>query len=451
MSKRRVRRTITLLTASTLALGIASSGVLISGAGASSSTPGVTSNSITIGASVPISGIADSYAPVSAAANAVFKWIDSKGGINGRKIKYIRLDDCYDLAAVDASCTAGASTTTLSVNKVLVAQDHVFATVGSLGTQAEESVENYLKGNGVPQLFVASGSIAWNNPSKYPDLFGFQSSYVMEGKIFARYIRTNFAGQTVGFIGQGDDFGTDGFLGLKDGGLNIAAANDLSYADADAITGASSDVQADVSTLQTNKVQVVVLDSVPGFTTGILEIAHALGYTPKWIISSVGSDPTLVNSVLEDGATSLDYFPATNSNANPWVPWLRKVLEADPTDFPGFSASSVISGNDIYGAGYAVAFAETLKAEGKDVTRAGFVKTLESTTLSTPAIMPLRYTKGNHQGLTGGALAGVLTNGTNAPQYAVPTKTIYTTTDANDAPLTVQTKPIVQQIPAWLK
>jgi ABC-type branched-subunit amino acid transport system substrate-binding protein len=451
MSKRRVRRTITLLSASALSLGIASSGVLISNANASTSTPGVTAKTITIGASVPISGIASSYAPVSAAANAVFKWINKLGGINGRDIKYIRLDDCYGLAAVDASCTAGASTTPLSVNKVLVAQDHVFATVGSLGTQAEESVMNYLKGNGVPQLFVASGSIAWNNPSKYPDLFGYQTSYVMEGKIFARYLRTNDAGQTVGFIGQNDDFGADGYLGLADGGLKIASANNLTYNAADAITGVTSDITADVSTLQTNKVQVVVLDSVPGFTQGILETAHALGYSPKWIISSVGSDPTLVNTVLEDGATSLDYFPATNSNANPWVPWLRKVLEADRTDFPGFKASSVISGNDIYGAGYAVAFAETLRAEGKDVTRAGFVKTLESTTLSTPATMPLRYTKGNHQGLTGGAITAVLPNGTSAPQYAQPTKTIFTTTDAGDSPLTVVSKPTVQQIPSWLK
>lgn len=451
MFKRRLRRTITLVSASALALGIASSGVLISNAGASPSTPGVTSTSITIGASVPLSGIASSYAPVSAAANAVFKWINSRGGINGRKITYIRLDDCYDLAAVDASCTAGASVTTLSVNKILVAQDHVFATVGSLGTQAEESVQNYLKSTGVPQLFIASGSIAWDQPTKYPDTFGYQPSYVMEGKIFARYIKTNYPGQVVGFIGQGDDFGADGYLGLVDGGITIPSAFHLTYDPGDAITGSTSDLQADVATLAAAKVPVVVLDSVPGFTTGILEIAHALSYSPKFIISSVGSDPTLVNSPLEDGATSLDYFPATNSNANPWVPWLRKVLEADPTDFPGFNASSVISGNDIYGAGYAVAFAEVLKAEGRDVTRAGYVKQLENTTLSTPAIMPLRYTEGNHQGLTGGALAGVLVNGTAAPQYAIPTKTIFTTTDANNSPLKVQPKPIVQKIPSWLK
>jgi branched-chain amino acid transport system substrate-binding protein len=451
MFKGRLRRTVTIASASALALGMASTGVLISNAGAASSTPGVTATTITIGASVPLSGVAASYAPVSAAANAVFKYIDSKGGINGRKIIYIRKDDCYDLAAYGLGCTAGASTTTLSVNQELVAQDHVFATVGSLGTAAEESVLSYLKSNGVPQLFVASGSIAWDQPNKYPMLFGYQPSYVAEGKIFARYIKTNFAGQSVGFIGQNDDFGADGLLGLDDGGIKIPSADNLTYNAADAITGSTSDITADVSQLQTDKVQVVVLDSVPGFTTGILETAHALGYTPKWIISSVGSDPTLVNSVLEDGATSLDYFPATNSNANPWVPWLRKVLEADHTDFPGFNASSVISGNDMYGAGYAVAFAETLKAEGRNVTRAGFVKTLESTTLSTPAVTPLRYTNGNHQGLQGGAIAGVLSNGTSAPQYAVPSKTLFTSTNANNAPLKVVAKPILQQIPSWLK
>ena len=67
-----------------------------------------------------------------AAANAVFKWVNAQGGVNGRQIKYIRLDDCYDLAAYGLGCTAGASVTTLSQNQVLVAQDHVFATVGSL-------------------------------------------------------------------------------------------------------------------------------------------------------------------------------------------------------------------------------------------------------------------------------------------------------------------------------
>lgn len=452
MFKGRLRRSITLLSVSALTLGMVSTGLLTGSASAANATPGVTATSITIGASVPLSGIAASYAPVSAAANAVFKYVNSKGGVNGRKIKYIRLDDCYDLASYGLGCTAGASVTTLSQNQVLVAQDHVFATVGSLGTAAEESVESYLKQNGVPQLFVNSGSSAWDEPSKYPDLFGFQTSYQAEGKIFARYIKAHFAGQTVGFIGQNDDFGANGFLGLKDGGLNIATANQLTYNAADAITGSSSDIQADVATLQTNKVQVVVLDSVPGFTAGILTVAKLLGYSPTWVISNVGADPTSVNNVGEAGATTLDYFPAVTDNADPWIPWVRKVLLADKTDFPTFTSSSIITGNELYGAGWAVAFVETLKAEGKNVTRAGFVKTLETTTLSDPATTPLKYSKSNHQGLLGGVISTISSNGTNPPvEGKLTNTTVFTTGNSKASPIKIAKKLTISPIPSWLK
>jgi branched-chain amino acid transport system substrate-binding protein len=443
---------MTLLSVSALALGGITTGLLSSSAGAAGSTPGVTANSITIGATVPLSGIAATYAPVSAAANAVFKWVNSHGGVNGRKIKYIRLDDCYDLASYGLGCTAGASVTTLSQNQVLVAQDHVFATVGSLGTAAEESVESYLKQNGVPQLFVNSGSKAWDNPSQYPDLFGYQTSYNAEGKIFAKFIKSHFAGQTVGFIGQNDDFGANGLLGLEDGGVTIASANSLTYNAADAITGSSSDIQADVATLQANKAQVVVLDSVPGFTTGILEVAHALGYSPTWIISNVGADPTSVNYVGEAGAYTLDYFPSVTDTGDPWVPWIRKILLADKADFPKFTSGSVLTGNELYGVGFAVAFVEALKAEGKTVTRAGFVKSLLKTTFADPAITPLKYSASNHQGLTGGVIAKIDANGSNAPIYATPVNgTVFTTGNSKSSPLKTTTRLTISPIPSWLK
>jgi len=451
MHKFHLRRSMTLLSVSALSLGMVSTGLLTSSASAAS-TPGVTAHTITIGASVPLSGIAASYAPVSASANAVFQYINSKGGINGRKIHYIRLDDCYDLASYGLGCTAGASVTTLSQNQVLVAQDHVFATVGSLGTAAQESVEAYLKQNGVPQLFVNSGSSAWDSPTKYPNLFGFQTSYQAEGKIFAKYIKAHFAGQTVGFIGQNDDFGANGFLGLKDGGLAISTANHLSYNAADAVTGSSSDIQADVGTLQANGVKVVVLDSVPGFTSGILQVAKALGYSPTWVISNVGADPTSVNNASEAGAITLDYFPGVTNNSDPWIPWLRKVLMADNTDFPTFTAKSIITGNELYGAGFAVAFAETLKAEGKNVTRSGFVKALKSMTLDTPAITPLRYSTTNHQGLTGGVIATIAANGTSAPVKALEhNTTVFTTGNSKVSAIKTTSKLDVTPIPSWLK
>src|ERR1700677_2735168 len=437
----QLRRPLTLISALALSLAGLSTGLLASNASAAGSTPGVTAKSITIGATVPLSGVAVSYAPVSAAANAVFKWVDSHGGINGRQIKYIRRDDCYDLASYGLGCTAGASVTTLSQNQVLVAQDHVFATVGSLGTAAEESVESYLKQNGVPQLFVNSGSKAWNNPSQYPNLFGYQTSYNAEGKIFAHFIKTHFAGKTVGFIGQNDDFGANGLLGLTDGGVNVASANSLTYNAADAITGSTSDIQADVATLAQNNAQVVVLDSVPGFTTGILEVAHALGYSPTWIISSVGADPTSVNFAGEAGAYTLDYFPSVTDTGDPWIPWIRKVLLADKADFPKFTASSILTGNELYGVGFAVAFVEALKADGKNVTRANFVAAIKSTTYADPAITPLKYSASNHQGLTGGVIAKIDANGSSAPIYATPVNgTVFTTGNSKSSPLKTTTR-----------
>ncbi len=448
----RLRRPLTFISASALALAGLSTALLTGNAGAAGSTPGVTSNSITIGATVPLSGVAASYAPVSAAANAVFKWIDAHGGVNGRQIKYIRLDDCYDLAAYGLGCTAGASVTTLSQNQVLVAQDHVFATVGSLGTAAEESVESYLKQNGVPQLFVNSGSIAWDEPAKYPDLFGYQTSYVVEGKIFARYIEGHFPNETYGFIGQNDDFGADGYLGLEDAGLKINSANHLSYNAADAITGSSSDIQADVGTLAANHVQVVVLDAVPGFTNGILEVAKALGYSPQWVISSVGSDPSLVDNASEAGAITMDYFPSVTDTGDPWIPWIRKVLMADKADFPHVTATSYLDGNELYGAGFAVAFAETLKAEGRNVTRAGFVKMLESIKLDDPAITPLQYSASNHQGMEGGVIAKIAANGGKVPVVADLTNTtVFTSNNAASTPLKQVSNLLFTPVPSWLQ
>jgi len=447
---KRNRRVAALLCSSTLALATASTGLIGANAGASTSTPGVTATSITIGASVPLSGIAASYASVSAAANAVFKYVNKLGGVNGRKIKYIRLDDCYGLAAYGLGCTAGASTTPLSNNQQLVAQDHVFATVGSLGTAAEMSVMGYLRQNGVPQLFVSSGSIEWNQPSSFPELFGYQTSYVAEGKIFAKYIKANYPNDTIGFIGQNDDVGATGLQGLEDGGVTIPSADNLTYNAADAISGSTSDITADVSTLAQNKVPVVVLYSVPGFTYGILATAHALGYSPQWIITSIGSDPLSVNTPLEAGAVTTSYFPSTTDNADPWVPWVRKVLEEDPADFPKFNASTVMSFNELYGAGQALAFVETLRAEGKNVTRGGFVKALTSTTLDTPAITPLRYTNGNHQGMQGGAIATVNSNGSLAPNSVTVTKTVFTTTPFAGSPLNSSNWKIAP-IPSWLK
>ncbi len=455
MIRSRLQRGAAFVGASTLALGLVGAGFAVGTAGATNPVPGVTSNSVTIGATVPLSGIAAGYATVSAAANAVFKYVNNKGGVNHRKITYIRLDDCYNLAAAGLGCTQDPSTTTLSQTQVLVNTDHVFATVGGLGTAAQESVSSFLNSTSppTPQLFVNSGSSAWNNPGTYPGLFGFQASYQEESKIFAKFIKSHFSGKKVGFIGQNDDFGTDGLAGLINGtGLSVAGADQLTYNAFDAVLP-TGDIAPDVQTLKNDLVKVVVLDSIPPVTKQILKAAAAISYKPTWVISSVGSNPLSVNYIGEANAYSLNSLPATNDKLNPWNVWLRKVLLADHTDFPHFTSTSTIDANTQYGASFAVAFLEALKNAGASPTQTSMLAAMKSTTYATPSFAPLKYTSTNHQGLNCGLISQIAPNGTKAPIYiAEPTSlsTVYCTQTLASTAVTTGAKHVTA-IPLWMK
>jgi ABC-type branched-subunit amino acid transport system substrate-binding protein len=299
---------------------------------------------------------------------------------------------------------------------------------------------------------VASGSQDWNNPSQYPGLFGWQPSYNEESKIFAKYIKATFPTASVCFLGQGDDFGTDGLAGLIAGGIQPTAESLYNLDELAATSGAS--VAPYIEQFQTDKCTIVVLDTIPGATEAAIGAALQLGYSPQWVISSVGSDPQTIDSVFagkvptdpEIGAITFSYLPAVTSTS-PWIPWIRKVLTADDKEFTSSTyADSVINGNVAYGVATAVSFVEALKAAGRNLTRASFLKVLQSTTFTqTPSLAPLRYTTSDHQGLNGGYLTVVTSDVASKPI----TGTVYTTTSSNTTPVTVA-KTLSHGIPSWL-
>src|SRR5215831_19270270 len=159
--------------------------------GSSSNAPevGVTATTVTVGTHQPLTGpAAPGYSKISAATNAYFAWVNAHGGINGRNIVYKVLDDGYN-----------PQNTVTDVHQ-LVLQDKVFAILNGLGTPTHTAVIDYLNTNKVPDLFVASGAATWNQPTKYPMLFGYQTDYTVEGKILGNYIKSNLAGQKVCFF-----------------------------------------------------------------------------------------------------------------------------------------------------------------------------------------------------------------------------------------------------------
>jgi len=445
----RVRQLATVGAAVGLSAGLVLTGLSV-GTASASGVPGLTSSSITIGATVPLTGIASpGYNEVAKAARAVFLYVNKKHVAGLRQINYILKDDCYGTPG--SGCT-GVPNTSTQTNALLSTPGGLFATVGSLGTPTQDSVRALLKSHGTPQLFVNSGSKDWNNPSTYPGLFGFQQSYEVESKILAKYMKTAYAGKKICFLGQSDDFGTDGYQGLTEGGITPANGFATYNVALLAIQGAKYFTPL-IRNLQTASCKVVFLDTIPGATAAALGNAKALGFSPQWVISSVGSDPITVNKALkgkgsEVNAVSFAEFPAstdTAANAKLWKTWIVKVLTADKADFPGFTAAK-LDGNMVYGASFGVAFVEALKAAGANFTQASFVHLLETTTFNqTPSLVPLQYTSSNHQGLNGGYIDKVK----SASSTAVVNPTVYVTNSGVGAVTTAPSKS--SGMPSWLK
>src|SRR3982750_4545780 len=183
-----------------------------SSSGSSGNTPGVTDSEIVVGTHMPLTGpAAAGYSKIAPATKAYFDYVNANGGVQGRKITYKIMDDGYNPA------------NTQQVVRQLVLQDKVFAILNGLGTPTHSGVLDFLKTNRVPDLFVASGALAWNQPDKYPYTFGYQTDYTVEAKVIATYVKQTYAGQKVCHLGQNDDFGRDGLAGVE----KILGANAL--------------------------------------------------------------------------------------------------------------------------------------------------------------------------------------------------------------------------------
>ena len=157
---------------------LALAGAIATGAtAATSADPGITTKTILVGGTTPLSGTESAYASVARGANAYFKYVNSRGGVNGRTITYKDIDDGYDPAQ------------TVQATQQLVEQDKVFAIFNSLGTEHNLATRDYLNDTKVPQLFVGSGATTFGRDFKqYPWTIGFQPSYRAEGWIYGKYL-----------------------------------------------------------------------------------------------------------------------------------------------------------------------------------------------------------------------------------------------------------------------
>ena len=174
--------------------------------------PGATDTEIKVGNIMPYSGPASAYGVIGKVAAAYFKKVNDEGGINGRKINFISVDDGYSPPKA------------VEMARRLVEQDEVLVVFNPLGTPSNSAIQKYLNAKKVPQLFVATGATKWGDPKNFPWTMGWQPSYQSEAAIYAHYLVKTKPNAKISVLYQNDDYGKDYLKGLKDG-LGAKAAS----------------------------------------------------------------------------------------------------------------------------------------------------------------------------------------------------------------------------------
>ena len=348
---------------------------------------GVSSTSITLGMTLPMTGTASpGYNKIPGAMKAYFDYLNANGGVNGRSINLKVEDDQY------------VPTQAVAKTNKLILQDKVMALLAPLGTANNKAVAASVNParRGVPVLFVNTGFSGFADTKKYPTTYAILPSYVMEAKIMAEYIKDNFAGKTLGLVYQDDDFGTDALKGFTQAGVTFAAKVAYASGSQSATTAAGW-----VSKLSAAKCDVVILFGVSSATAAGLGTAAALKYAPQWILGSVGGDATTIKAAgvpagVLYNAVGASFAPATTDATDEYVKLFSDIYAKA---VPG----SAFDNNVLIGMNTAFVAAQALKAAGTNPTRASLLAAIDSkgSTFASAALLPLNYSKTSHVGYNG--------------------------------------------------
>src|SRR3954468_13965164 len=337
-----------------LALG-AAFGAQNASAQAAKYGPGASATEIKLGQTMPYSGPASAYGTIGKVQQAYFKMINDNGGINGRKINLISLDDGY------------SPPKTVEQVRKLVEQDEVLALFQTLGKPSNSAIHKYVNAKKVPHLLLATGATKWADPKNYPWTLGFNLSYQAEGQIYAKYLLKNKPDARIAILYQNDDYGKDVLKGVKDG-LGAKASKMIVAEATYEVTDPTVDSQ--ILTLQGSKADTFINITTPKFGAQAIRKAYDTGWKPLHIVNnvaaSVGSVLTPAGLDKSTGLLTLQYYKDPNDpqwkddpSMLEWRAFMgRHYRDGDPKD-----------ASNLYGYITAQLMVQILKQCGNDLTR----------------------------------------------------------------------------------
>jgi branched-chain amino acid transport system substrate-binding protein len=321
---------------------------------------GATDTEIKIGNVEAYSGPASAYGVIGKTEDAYFKMINDAGGINGRKINFISYDDGY------------SPPKTVEQTRKLVESDEVLLIFNALGTPTQTAVQKYLNNKKIPQLFLATGASKWNDPKEFPWTMGFQPSYRVEARIFAKYILKNKPGAKVAVFYQNDDFGKDYVAGLKD--VFGDKASSLIVAEESYETTEPS-IDSHIVKLKGTGADVLVNISTPKFAAQAIKKMAELQWKPMHVMTdvsiSIGAVMKPAGFEASEGILSAGYLKDASDPQWASDEGMKKFMAFIEKYMPG---ANIADANLVYGYAASQTMVQVLKQAGDDLTRVNVMK-----------------------------------------------------------------------------
>ena len=337
---------------------------------------GVSDTEIKLGQTSPFSGAASAYSVIAKTQAAYFKMINEQGGVNGRKINLITLDDGYSPAK------------TVEQTRKLVEQEEVAAILNPLGTPTGLAVRKYLNEKKVPQLFVGAGATLWGDYEHFPYSIGFQPSYQAETAVYAKYVLTNKPDAKIALFYQNDDAGKDYGNGFKKGlGAENAARMVVSEATYEAT---DPTIDSQIVKLKASGANVLFVHAIPKQAAQAIRKIGEIGWKPDLFFLAATS--TSVSSVLKPAGFeySKDIISSYTSK-DPNDPQWKE--DKDVKDWFAFMDKYFPDGNRqdqliVYGYVVAEATVQVLKQCGDDLTQENIMKQAANLDIALPMLLP---------------------------------------------------------------
>jgi branched-chain amino acid transport system substrate-binding protein len=327
---------------------------------ASENEPGVSDSEIKIGNTMPYSGPASAWGVIGKSEAAYFAMVNDQGGINGRKIKFITLDDGY------------SPPKTVEMVRKLVEEDQVMLLFQSLGTASNTVIQDYLNERKIPQLFVATGANKWNEPKNHPWTIGWQPSYRVEARIYGRYIIANVADPKIAVLYQNDDLGKDYVTGLREG---LGDKADKLIVATKSYETTDPTIDSQIVALQGSGANVLLTVAAPKFAAQTIRKVYDIGWKPTHFMAniSVSIKAVMQPAGLEKGIGIItaaylkdptDPQWQNTPEYEEWLTWMKKYN----------TSANVSDANAVYGYSVSQTMASVLRACGNDPTRANVMR-----------------------------------------------------------------------------